>query len=407
MEHPDRQQGIVGVGHIHVDVLGNGVDLAVAAGGGVERIGRGVVHPAVGALGTGIGILVIPVGQIAGQVGRGEGLQVAVIKGLNGIHVGVGHFAGAVHRHLGKGGRALAAHIVVLGGGHHVIALAVALGVLALVPAACVGLGIVKPEGDIYALDLRDVVLALERLGQEGLALVISGQLGDGGLFVQLEGQDVFRLQLAGELAAQHRGVAAVGAGGGSGGLVTDQLGSAGGAGVAVQALCLGLAPHRAVLPGQAGGFFGIALGGSVGSGLLFGVAGLDVLYVVGRAAVIADQLAAGTIVVQGAGAGRALIIRCLFSHASDPSQAPKGLPHSGQNLGGLAGSAGTKPQLAHLAAGRGLPHSEQNLPLFFAPQLHTQTAGASGRGLPHSAQNLPVLPVWPQLQVQPAAGAA
>ena len=67
------------------------MDLAVAAGGGVERIGRGVVHPAVGALGTGIGILVIPVGQIAGQVGRGEGLQVTVIKGLNGIHVGVGH----------------------------------------------------------------------------------------------------------------------------------------------------------------------------------------------------------------------------------------------------------------------------------------------------------------------------
>ena len=67
-----------------------GVDLAVAAGGGVERIGRGVVHPAVGALGAGIGILVIPVGQIAGQVGRGEGLQVAVIKGLNGIHVVLG-----------------------------------------------------------------------------------------------------------------------------------------------------------------------------------------------------------------------------------------------------------------------------------------------------------------------------
>ena len=82
VEHPDRQQGVVGVGHIHVDVLGNGVDLAVAAGGGVERIGRGVVHPAVGALGAGIGILVIPVGQIAGQVGRGEGLQVMWVLGI-------------------------------------------------------------------------------------------------------------------------------------------------------------------------------------------------------------------------------------------------------------------------------------------------------------------------------------
>ena len=89
-------------------------------------------------------------------------------------------------------------------------------------------------------------------------------------------------------------------------------------------------------------------------------------------------------------------------------SYAPKGLPHSGQNFGGFAGSAGSKPQFWHLAAGFGLPHSEQNLPLFFAPQLHTQTVGASGFGWPQEVQNLPVLPLWPQEQVQPfAAGAA
>ena len=65
------------------------------------------------------------------------------------------------------------------------------------------------------------------------------------------------------------------------------------------------------------------------------------------------------------------------------------------------------KPQFGHLPVGFGLPHSEQNLPLFFAPQLHTQTVVASGRGLPQAVQNLPVLPVWPQEQAQPDAGAA
>ena len=62
------------------------------------------------------------------------------------------------------------------------------------------------------------MVLALERLGQKGFAFIVVGQLGDGGILVQLEGQDVLRLELAGELAAQHGGVAAVGTVGGGGG---------------------------------------------------------------------------------------------------------------------------------------------------------------------------------------------
>ena len=52
----------------------------------------------------------------------------------------------------------------------------------------------------------------------------------------------------------------------------------------------------------------------------------------------------------------------------------------------------------------------QQNLPVLEVPQLHTQlpAAGAgAGLGLPQLAQNLPVLPVWPQLQVQPAGAEA
>ena len=89
--------------------------------------------------------------------------------------------------------------------------------------------------------------------------------------------------------------------------------------------------------------------------------------------------------------------------------------------------------------AGFGLPHSAQNLPLFTAPQLHVQpSACTSGFFVPHSGQNfpvavaphcghfqlpaagfgsgfllpqfgqkLPVIPLCPQLHVQPFAGAA
>ena len=88
-------------------------------------------------------------------------------------------------------------------------------------------------------------------------------------------------------------------------------------------------------------------------------------------------------------------------------SLSSKGSPHSGQNLGGCAGSAGSQPHLSHLylgvPAGFGFPHSEQKRPLFTAPQLHFQPSAAAGRGLPHSGQNLPVT-VAPQLQVQLSA---
>ena len=86
------------------------------------------------------------------------------------------------------------------------------------------------------------------------------------------------------------------------------------------------------------------------------------------------------------------------------------GSPHSGQNFGGFAGSAGVQPHLLHLylitAAGRFAPHSEQNLPVLCAPQVQTQPLSA-GRAVPHSGQNLPVA-VFPHSgQTQLSAGFA
>ena len=193
-----------------------------------------------------------------------------------------------------------------------------ALAHLAVVAAAGVGLGVEQPEGHVNALNLGDVVLALERLGQEGFALIIFGQLGDGGVLVHLEGQDVFGLQLARKLAAQHGGVAAVGAGGGRRGGVADQLRAAGGAGVAGKAAGLRFAPDRVF----AGRFCAVGRslllvgsGGRVGFLLFLGVLGLDVGDLIGRAAVVAHQLAGGAVEVQRAGTGRALVVRYFISH--------------------------------------------------------------------------------------------
>jgi hypothetical protein len=86
-------------------------------------------------------------------------------------------------------------------------------------------------------------------------------------------------------------------------------------------------------------------------------------------------------------------------------SPSSKGSPHSGQNLGGFAGSSGSHPHLSHLysgtPAGFGLPHSEQNFPLLTAPQAQIQPS-AAGFGAPHSVQNFPVFPAFPQVQAQP-----
>lgn len=79
--------------------------------------------------------------------------------------------------------------------------------------------------------------------------------------------------------------------------------------------------------------------------------------------------------------------------------------PHSGQNFGGCAGSAGSHPHLSQryrgALSGFFAPQFEQNLPLLTFPQVQVQPSCAgSGFFAPHSGQNLPVA-VAPQLHFQ------
>ena len=190
-----------------------------------------------------------------------------------------------------------------------------------------VSLPVKEPEGHIDALDLLDVVFRGEGPGQQMLALVEFSQGFLGRLLIQLEGQDIVRLEHAVKLGGHHGGVAAVGAAGGGGGGVTDQLRAAGGAAVGLHAR-LGQVPFRILRADLGGlgrgrglGFFlgGLGYAGSLRLVQLFLIQGLDLLHGKAAAAVVADELAAAAVIAQRARTGRALIIGDLRGHICPP----------------------------------------------------------------------------------------
>ena len=66
-----------------VDLLREGLDAGVAAQRIVEGHSGAVLHPGQDAGSTLLVVLVVPVRKKTGQVGRGEGLEVAVVEGLD------------------------------------------------------------------------------------------------------------------------------------------------------------------------------------------------------------------------------------------------------------------------------------------------------------------------------------
>ena len=306
--------------------------------------------------------------QVPRQIGSGEGLEFIVVKGFDGVHVGIRHLGGGVHGDALEGdtARPLGQEVVGLGD------LIVPVGILpadgALKVRLGFGLTVEHPEGDVDSLDLADLVAAGKCLWQKPLPLVMVLQGLLGGLLVQLEGQDVVRLQGAGKLPGHHGGVAAVGTGGGCRGLIADELCPAGGAAVSLHlgAVLSPVAVELGVVPGgiRLPCFFPclLFLRGSVGLLgllLLLRIHGLDLGYVKFAAAVVALQLAGGPHKVERTGTGRALVVGNLCWHRSAPlshwiyplsalpqySQQPLGsgvvvAPHHGQVTAALGAAA-------------------------------------------------------------------
>ena len=115
---------------------------------------RGATAPLIGSLHTVLGRYIVLIRQIPGQVHSAEGLQLRVIKGLDGIHIIVTHFFGAVSRNLLKSHGAAPADMIVLRHGDLVIPLGVRMGAGGKECAVCLRRRVEQPEGHIDALDL-------------------------------------------------------------------------------------------------------------------------------------------------------------------------------------------------------------------------------------------------------------
>ena len=63
-----------------------------------------------------------------------------------------------------------------------------------VVTDACVHIGIKKPKGDVNALDLVEMILALKKLGQQAFPLCMTFQGFLCCVFVEFEGNDQIRL---------------------------------------------------------------------------------------------------------------------------------------------------------------------------------------------------------------------
>ena len=223
--------------HFHGVVAGNGLGKGVLSG---------LADTLVGALDALLGVHIVLICHIACQIRSVEGHCILHGKGLDGFHQVICHLGGAVHRYCVKAQHAVPAHGVVAGLGIVVVIVRPAAGTGGGKAQLGIDIAVVQPEGHIHALDLVDMVLAAEHLGQQGLALEVLLQLFLSCLFVQLEGDDEVGAQVSGKLSGQHDGVAAEGAGRSRHGVIAHDLAAAALAGVGVQTGSLALCPAAA-----------------------------------------------------------------------------------------------------------------------------------------------------------------
>ena len=114
----------------------------------------------------------------------------------------------------------------------------------------------------------------------------------------------------------------------------------------------------------------------------------LDGLGLVFRAAILARNRVLAGNEIEGPAAAGTRIANRFFSHRNTPFTA----------------RSAYRPGHTLSLSSKTSPHSVQNLPLLTAPHEQVQPSSATGFGWPQFMQNLPVLPIWPQLQVQPVS---
>ena len=179
------------------------------------------------------------VGKEARKIGCREGLQLAVIIRLDGVHVLIRHLFRSVHRDLFKGQTSGAVGIVVIRLRDPVVAAFVCARAGGVEVRVALRLAAEHPKRNIDAADLLQMIFAGKALRQEYLTLIMLLEPLDRVLAAELEGDHEVRLQRSRKLPRHDRGVAAVGAGGRGGGRVTDELRAAARAVIGLHALAL------------------------------------------------------------------------------------------------------------------------------------------------------------------------
>ena len=96
-----------------ISVIGKvcGIVLQCAFKGCFQRVNEALVCPLIGLFHGHI----VPVCQETRKIRLGEGFQFTVIKGLDGIHVVIGHFGRCVHGNLFEGQTSRTFHPVMVG----------------------------------------------------------------------------------------------------------------------------------------------------------------------------------------------------------------------------------------------------------------------------------------------------
>ena len=192
-----------------------------------------------GALPAFVGVHIVAVGHIAGQIARLEGYHCRIIKGLHRLHQIVGGLPGAIHRNLPEGHFARPGYIKIAGFGAALSGRLPGADPGGPEPGLTAGLCVKEPEGDVHALDLLQMAVGGKSLVQQFFAGHMLFQCGNGGLFVQLEGDHSVGLQIVRQVAHHDHRCSAVRTVCGRSGFISDDFAVAAFAPVDLQAFLL------------------------------------------------------------------------------------------------------------------------------------------------------------------------
>ena len=186
-EHPDGHERIDRISPVFLDFAAIARNVVIAFNRVLERLAHARIDALFRTSATGLSVLVVAVCHKSRHIGHRVRHKRTVVERLDGIHVGIGHLARAIHWNTFKGYGALTLNVEVIGLDNLVIALIMPTRTRGFKGRGARSVGIHEPEGNVNALDFFDSVAAGKTLGKQHLALVVLGQCTLGRLAIKFE----------------------------------------------------------------------------------------------------------------------------------------------------------------------------------------------------------------------------